>query len=158
MNRTSNPSVSKLPLIILGTLLLLALLVIAGFTLAQNKATFAEGSPESALQEYVDAVYADDVEGMYDRFSPRLDNACSSTLDDYGTANLSSSRATLAESQVDGDRAIISLTFTDSSFEDPFDDYRYERTYSFELRRDDGDWLITNAEWPWTLRDCADAN
>lgn len=126
----------------------LALVIGATAILAVNRepVTYPPGSPEAAVQAYVQAL----LDGDEDAAAAWLDPATDCEAGDLAEAHVPDDvRVTLRHAEIDGDVAEVEIGVTVTSGRGPFDTYEYEDHHRFELARSGEGWLITNRPWPW---------
>lgn len=101
------------------------------------------GTPEAAVQEYLDAVLDGDDEAAAALFTPT--NPC--TVLDLENAWVDEDvRVTLDDVRVDGKAARVEVTVASSGGGLVPDAWSEEQT--FRLSEIDGDWLISGVPWP----------
>ncbi|MDC5697244.1 hypothetical protein OO014_08235 [Intrasporangium calvum] len=108
------------------------------------------GSPEAAVQAYVDAA----LDGRADEAARWLDPAgdCDvGDLDRAGTSGMSATRVVLVDSTQNADSATVRVDLVFGSG-GPFETSEYREPQSYRLVRSSGDWRITGVPWP--LYDC----
>lgn len=151
--------VSRLPLFIMGAVVVLAALMLIAVVAFRGPKTYDAGTPEAALQNYLVAVLDDrNEDAMYALLTPSAQSRCRDIYDGLGLTSYYSTgyRAELDDMTLDGDgdRAEARVVFRRSSQGDPFDNSSYSSEREFSLRRLDGDWLIDRAGWPYSYEDC----
>jgi len=145
-------STSRLPLIAIGALIVLAVVIGIAYGLSGPK-DFADGTPEAALQDYLDAAIEGDAEAVLALLGAEQQQRCAEDLKDRLWVRDGVGFA-LDEVQVVGDTASATVNERYSSG-DPFGGTSRGGTQDFELRLEAaGDWRITDASWPYSLRDC----
>ena len=120
--------------------------VVVALTVADDRgAEYPAGSPERRLQEYVAAIGDGDVDAAYDLMAAdyRRDVTRTEFADRYRylADGLDDTRIAIAESEVEGDRATITLAITTVYAEDLSYD-EYEREDRVSLVREDGEWRL----------------
>lgn len=103
-----------------------------------------EGSPEAAVQAYVEAVIDHDGTAILALMDPALpcteEEVERSWWDEPLTVTLEDARTT-------GDTAVVTVAITHGSTGLLPDQWSEEQR--FDLRRIDGDWVVTGEAWPW---------
>jgi hypothetical protein len=126
---------------------LIVLAVLAALLVgAPDEEEFAAGTPPRAVQDYLRAVRERDAERAYGFFSTSAQREMSfedfsRNISGYGVAN-ENTRIRLEDSDIDGERATLTLEieqFDDASL---FDSSRYEYERTVTLVREDGAWKI----------------
>jgi hypothetical protein len=129
----------------LGGLIVLAILA-ALLVGAPDEEEFAEGTPERVIQDYVRAVRDRDREAAYAFFSSAAQRDMSfEEFSNYVSGPgdpFENRRIRLEDSEIDGERATLSLVI--ESFDDGslFDSNRYEYERTVALVREEGAWKI----------------
>ena len=128
---------------LVGAVVLLA--AVAGVVASQRESPVLDtGTPEGVTQVYVQAVIDGDHLGAADLLSPTSD--CD--LDDVSQAYLPDSlRVVLESTDVDGDRAVVTIVVTDRFSDGPFGASEYAHTERVTLAREGGSWLVTGSSW-----------
>lgn len=145
------PSVSKLPLYVMGALVALAVLVVVALAI-RGTTEYPAGSPERALQDYLNAALEGDKDDVALTITEEFSRRCLNEEDAFG--DLSSIGFELDSIKVDGDIAVVEATTRRSSSGDPFDSSYRTGEADFSLRRVDGQWLVDEASWPWPMTRC----
>ena len=146
---------------LIGGAALLALLLIASVIAAvtREEAEFAPGSPEAAVQAYLNALDADDFPAVRDALSPELQAACSiedmfgGRYPDQRRSILEDKRITLEGSQTFDETTFVIVRITEFRNGDLFGPSGYAFGDSFALKQFDGHWKFS--ENPWPRFDCA---
>jgi len=127
----------------------LVLLVAAALVASRrDPVTYAEGTPEAAVQTYFDALIDHDASGAYELFTPALQSRCarpSSAEIDY----LAIARVVLDEVTTSGDTATVRVSVTQDLDSGPFASGESTSTESLRLERINGRWLIGDLPWPY---------
>lgn len=120
----------------------LVLVALVAIVLQREPATLDPGTPEGTVQAWLQSLAdGDPRDDLVD-----LSSTCSSEPDvDHVDEPF---RAVVAEVDRDGDRATVDLAITERFGDGPLDD-GYTHDVRYELRRRDGDWVITDYDWPW---------
>lgn len=152
------PPVSKLPLYAMGALVVLVLLSALVLGLRGPK-TFPAGSPEAAVQDYLDAALDADHDAMVATLVADRRAACADKLDDRSSGyGFSGTGFELDDMRISGSSARAELTQRRDSSGDPFDSSRNTSDLVIELEQaDDGQWYVSDTPWPWWLGNCLDA-
>ena len=126
-----------------------ALLVAAALVASQrDPVSYAEGSPEAAVQDYFDTVIDHDPGGAYDLFTPDLQDRCgrpTSAEIDYITVG----RVVLEEATTKDDTATVRVAVTQDLDSGPFGSGDVTNTETLRLENIDGRWLIDDLPWPY---------
>ena len=147
------PSVSRLPLVAMGAVVVLAIFVAIALGL-RGPTEFPEGTPEAAVQDYLQGVLDGDDEAVLATLAADRVEECRDELAQYGTYGIDGIGFELDEIDVTGDTARAELTQRSTSSGDPFGGtQRYGDRY-VELRRENGEWKVDGASWPWRLESC----
>ena len=150
-------TVSKLPLLIIGAVVGLAVLVTVALIATSDTETYEPGTPEAALQDFLQAGFDGDSDAMFGLLTADSRAACETTRDQERFDEGSDSdglRAELEGMTVEGATATAEVRFEHSSGNDPFDNSSWSYNERFRLERVDGAWLIDRAGWPWPFEDC----
>lgn len=137
-------------LLIVGAVIAAAVLVGVVVTATAGDAdTYPDGSPERAVQDYLQAVRDRDVTSAIAFLAPDLAERCSPTyrepITDRGATGL---RATLDRATVRGEIAEVHVRITETYGGGPFGANESTMTVVFILERMDGRWLFTEPPWP----------
>ena len=131
------------PVAVVGLLVVAALLVSR-----RDPVTYAEGTPEAAVQDYYRALIDHDAGGAYDLFSPALQGRCSRPTA-AEIEYLSIVRVVLDEVAADGDSATVRVSVTQDFDGGPFGSDESTTDETVQLERSDGTWLIDDLPWPY---------
>lgn len=125
------------------------LLVAAALVASQrDPVSYAEGTPEAAVQAYFDTLIDHDAGGAYDLFSPELQSRCgrpTSADIDYVTVG----RVVLEETTTNDDTATVRVAVTQDLDSGPFGSGEVTNTETLRLENVDGRWLISDLPWPY---------
>lgn len=133
-------------LAVVVAVIVVAALVTALLT-SRDPARLAPGTPEAAVQDYLDAVLDRDNETAAAMLAP--ESECD--LDDLDQAYLDEDvRASLREVEVSGSTARVDVAITTGA--GGLIPSRWTEEHTFRLRRTGDEWLITGSPWP--LFDC----
>ena len=146
--------VSRLPLMAMGAVVVLAILMAIAIGL-RSAPDYPPDSPEAALQAFLQAgldgdedqaiaVLVDDARDRCDR-EIRL-NHCDRTSSGTGFE--------LDRITIDGAAATAEVTLRQSNTSDPFEGTSRRLDLRFELVEVDGEWLVSEADWPWWIQAC----
>ena len=132
--------------VLVGVVAGLVLLAVGAgvFSAVRPAAELPEGSPERAVQDYVQALYDDDLDTATSYLDP--DEGC--TTEDLDVLWVDGdARVVLRDTRVDGDEATvrIELVHADSG-PVAVDEWSEEET--FRLRSDVDGWVLTGLPWP----------
>ena len=116
-------------------------------------ASYAPGTPEAALQEFLQANLDGDRAAIEAMLEPSGAEQCQEELERFGF-RASGLRFGLDDMRVEGDRAWATASKRYGSGGDPFDGPTRAVDERFELRRIDGEWKIVAATWPWDIDRC----
>ena len=132
--------------LLLGLLLLTAALV----TLAEQEASFPEGSAEAVVQQYETAIAAGDWDGAYALLAEELRRACplSENVPMYFEERRGQ-RITLEGSEMVGETLFVTVRVTTTEFEGPFGagQHSFERRYT--LANPSGVWRFSDYPQPF---------
>lgn len=122
------------------------LVVVAGAVAALRPATeFDPGTPEAAVQGYLQAV----LDGDEEEAEGFLASGSGCDAEDIERARTDeSARVVLRDSEVEDGTAQVEVEIVFSSTGDPFDTYEYSEDRAFELVDEDGEWRLTDEPWP----------
>lgn len=124
--------------IVVGGLLLVALVLVVT---QREPVALPPDSPEATVQAWLQSL----VDG--DPATNLLDNSdCGPPADAF--VEDQRLRASVNETSVDGDTAVVELEITESYGMGVFDD-GYSRDETYDLRRTPDGWRITAFSWPW---------
>ncbi len=144
--RTSPPTIF---LVVVGSAL--AAIFVSGLVLGRSRSTqFTPGSPEAVAQDFLQAVFDNDVEAAHSLLTPELQDECPAS--DLGLLN--SREPTVAvfdDVRISGDVATVTveLRSVDYLAEGIFPDFDvWGRTASIRLDRSDNEWRVANASHP----------
>lgn len=128
---------------------MVALLVAAALVASRrDPVTYADGTPEAAVQDYFDTLIDHDAGGAYDLFSPALQSRCErppSAEIDY----LTIARVVLEEATTSDDTATVRVAVTQDLDSGPFGSGEGTNTETLRLEQIDGRWLIGDLPWPY---------
>lgn len=142
----SNRGLSNRTLLLAGIAVAVVVALTAVLAVNRQPVTYPRGSPEAAVQAYVQAM----LDGDEDTAAAWLDPDMECDAAHLADADVPDDvRVTLRHAEVDGDVAEVEIGVTVTSGRGPFDTYEYEDHHRFELAQSDGGWLITTRPWPW---------
>ena len=150
-------TVSKLPLLIIGAVVGLAVLVTVALLATSGTETYEPGTPEAALQDFLEAGIDGDSDAMFSLLTAESRAACENARDRNRFDDVTYSEglhAELKEMTVTGSTATAKVRFHQSSGNDPFDNSTWSYDEQFRLEHVDGAWLIDRGGWPWSIEDC----
>lgn len=150
------PAVSRLPLLAMGALVVFAVLLALALGL-RGTTEFADGSPEAAVQAYLEAALDGDDEAVLALLTADQVDRCRNELTRYGRSSgyeIDGVGFALDSMTVTGDAARASLTQRTTGSGDPFAGTRRNSNQFVELRRENGEWRIEGTSWPWRIVDC----
>ena len=150
-------NVSKLPLLIIGAIVALVVLVTVALLSTSEPETYEPGTPEAALQEFLEAGFDGNTDAMFNLLTTESRAACEKARDRNrfdDDAYFDGLRAELLDMTATGSTATAKVRFHESSGNDPFDNATWSYDEKFWLERVDGAWLIDRGGWPWSIEDC----
>jgi hypothetical protein len=153
----SPATVSKLPLLIMAAVVGLAVLVTIALVVARGPETYAPGSPEAALQDFLEAGFDGDSVAILELVTDESRDGCQSALDRErfdGSWYSDGLWAELEDMTVVGDVANAEVRFHQRGANDPFNNSRWSYDERFTIEWVDGAWLIDRAGWPWPFTEC----
>lgn len=156
MTVTETPTaVSKLPLLIMGVVVGLAVLVTVALVAFRGNTNFEPGTPEAALQDFLEAGFDGESDVMIGLLTEPAQTKCRTDLErDRFDSFSSEMRAELEDMSVTGTTASARVEFHHGGNSDPFDNSRWSFDEHFELEQVDGEWLVATAGWPWQFAEC----
>lgn len=149
--------VSKLPLVIMGTIVLLAVIVTIVLVAFPSTDNFDSGTPEAALQQFIEAALDDDEEAALALLTTESRESCAHEFEErrFGFGfHGDDLRAILEHVNVDGDVAEIQVEFRRSNADDPFDSSTSSFRADYRLVSEAGEWRIARADWPGGFTGC----
>lgn len=122
---------------------------VAASVMGGSARTYPEGSPERAVQQYLQAVAANDAPRALEFMSADLTKRCA----DYPRESISnrgrqSVRATLEQTTLRDSTATVRVTLIESYGNDPFGGGESNFSTVFELRQEGGAWRFSQPPWP----------
>jgi hypothetical protein len=155
-------NVSKLPLLIMGAVLAIAVLVTVALIAGRDTKTYSPGTPEAAVQDFIQAGFDNDKPALLASLTTDARASCEADLarqrfdDHIYTEGL---RAALEDMEMtNDDTAIAEVRFHQDNTNNLFDTSGWSHDERFTLTRIDGDWLIDKADWPYQFGDCTRSN
>ena len=142
---------------IVGAIVGLAVLVTVALITTRGTETYEPGTPEAALQDFLQAGFNGDVDAMLDLLTAESLALCDTVRvrDRLDNGPYSSElSADLRSIEIEESTAIADVRFQRSNGSDPFDNSSRDFDERFTLERVDGNWLIAQATWPWPFNDC----
>ena len=149
----SAPPVSRLPLLAMGALVVLAVIVAIALGL-RGPEDLPDGTPEAAVQDYLQAVLDGDDDAIRALLATDKLAECDEAFFEYSSYGIDGVGFELDDIEVTGDTARAELTQRSSSTGDPFEGSRRYGQEIVELRREGGEWKIDGASWPWRFENC----
>ena len=137
-----------------GAFLVLLLVVSIIVALLEREEPLAPGTPEAAVQQFLQAMESEDLSTSFNMLSTPLQDECG--LEEFGGRNFSSrnqfGRITLENSQIIENTAFVTVRISQFNSSGPFStsEYNFEQRYS--LQKEDGEWKF--AEYPWPFFNC----
>lgn len=132
-------------LLVFGVVIVLAIVVTAIASAVNRPEPLEAGTPEAAVQAFVQAVIDGDEDAAAALLTERLEQRCDTRLDYYRGGD--SLRASLGDVDVDGNAATVEVDFVSAS-RDLFDSYQYDFSQEFDLVVENGEWRISRLDWP----------
>ena len=140
---------------LLGGAALLGVLLIGSVAVAllDEAEPLPEGTPEAAVQRYLKAAETEDYQLAYSLLSSTLRKHC--TLEQFYGASLDhgdrigDSRITLEDTDTLDDMAFVTVRITNVRGGGPFGTQESSFERRFTLGREDGEWRLTEAPWPY---------
>ncbi|MCH7625888.1 MAG: hypothetical protein IIC83_08205 [Chloroflexi bacterium] len=133
----------------------LAILLVASIIVAllDREELLTPGTPEAAVQRFLQAAEAEDLSIAFDSLSAKLQEECS--LQEFGgrgypTRNqLSDASITLEKTQIIDDTAFVTVRISQFRGGGPFgtSESNFEQRYS--LLKEEGEWKIAESPWPF---------
>ena len=148
---------SKLPLLIMAAVVGLAVLVTIALVATRGPETYAPGTPEAALQDFLEAGFDGDTAAIFELVTDESRDRCQSASDRErfdGDWYSDGMRAELEDMTVTSDVATAEVRFHEGGANDPFSNSSWSYDERFTLVRVDGAWLIDRAGWPWPFAEC----
>lgn len=157
-NEAETPTpISRLPLAIASGAIGLVLLVTIALIAVRETATFADGTPEAALQRYLVAAFDGDIDGMLEQLTVASRAQCRQEMqhiDRWSDWSGDDLQADLRSLENRGpDNVIATVRFENGSGDDPFGgSWSFEHT--FTLQPDGENWFVDHAGWPYQFESC----
>jgi len=146
--------VSRLPLMAMGAVVALAILMAIAIGL-RSAPDYPPDSPEAALQAFLQAGLDGDEDRVIAALIDDAQDRCDRQLRRDGSNRTSSGTGfELDRIMIDGTAATADVTLRESDTSDPFDGTLRRLDLRFELVEVDGEWLVSEAEWPWWIQAC----
>lgn len=150
--------VSRLPLLIMGAVIAMIALLTVALLATRSPATYPDGSPEAALQDFVTATLDDDDVTMLALLTDDARRSCGDEIDRIDNWTRDDMRAELESIDVEASTAEASVRFRRVDSGDVFGGSSWDVEATFELIRVDGVWLVDRAGWPYALQRCSDGD
>lgn len=129
--------------LLVGAVAVLA--IVTGVVVAGRDAPQLDpGSPEAAVQSYLEAVLDGDFTAAAGLLAPSSECDASDVAQAYVPE---SARIVLTDTTVDGDRAVVTLDVTEGADGGPFGGEGFSRDERVTLERDAGDWKVAGSTW-----------
>jgi hypothetical protein len=155
-------SVSKLPLLIMGAVVAIAVLVTVALIMGRDTKTYSPGTPEAAVQDFIQAGFDNDMPALLASLTTDARTSCEAEIvrqrfdDNVYSEGL---RAALEDMEITSDdTAIAEVQFHQDNTNNLFDTSGWSHDERFTLTRIDGDWLIDKADWPYQFSECTRSN
>ncbi len=146
---------SKLPLLVLGAIVAVAVLVTVALLAGRSPKTYPSGSPEALVQGFIQAAFDDDIPTLLSMLSADSRTLCEIDDDRFDDRIYSDGlRAELKELKVTGRTAKAEVSFHRDSSDGPFGTSTWRYDKNLDLILVEGDWLIDQAEWPSQINHC----
>lgn len=147
------PSVSRLPLVAMGALVVLAIFIAIALGV-RGPTEFAEGTPEAAVQDYLQAVLDGDHDAVVAVIAAEHRADCRAELGRSGIYGVDGVGFELDEIEVAADTARAEITQRSTNGGDPFGGTQRYRDSYVELRLENDEWKVDGASWPWSMQNC----
>lgn len=150
---------SKLPLLIMGAVVTLAVLVTVAIVAFPRTESFEPGSPEAVVQQFIEAGLDDDETSALDLLTSSARRSCVSEFDDRQSSPAyfgDELRAILQSTTIDGDDATVDIEFRRSNADDPFDSTTRTFESRYTLIRVGDEWQVDRAGWPSAFVRCTE--
>jgi len=122
---------------------------VAASVMGGSARTYPDGSPERAVQQYLQAVAANDATRALEFLSTDLAKRCADTpRDAISNRGRQSVRATLEETTLRDGTASVRVTLIESYGDAPFGGDESNFSTVFELRQEGGAWRFSQSPWP----------
>lgn len=129
---------------------LAALIIVAAvIVIVREPARFDPGTPEAAVQDYIDAVLDDDADAAWALLAPGIQQRCGAEDLEARYRRDGSGRIILRDTTNRGESATVEIEFNAVYLDGPFDVYESSYSERFNLRLVDGEWRISNVPWPY---------
>ena len=140
---------------LIGGAVFLGALLIASIAVAllEKEEPLAEGTPELAVQQFLQAVEADEFEKSYNFLSEELKQDC--TIEElFGRfaptrGTVEDSRITLEKTATVNETVFVTVRVTSFHGSGPFDTSESSFEPNFALSKEDGEWRFTDYPWPF---------
>jgi hypothetical protein len=117
--------------------------------IAEDEQTFAEGTPERAVQLYLRAVADGDANAALALLTPEAQQQCAGVPREAITRRDDRAlSATLERSEPRGANVVVRVRLTERFGDDPFGGGESTQTLQFELTQVAGAWRIVDPAWP----------
>ena len=135
-----------------GIAVVVAAVVIVGAVAAASGGrtqSFADGTPERAVQQYLEAVAKRDSAAAMSMLSSDLARRCNDfSRDPISNQFREGVRATLEETTTRDGTARVQVRIIESYGSAPFSSGESSHSAIFELRQESGEWRFTETPWP----------
>ena len=140
---------------LVGSAVLIATLLVVSIVVAltERAETLEEGTPERAVQAFLEAIEQEDYAAAYTFLSRDLTEDC--TVEEFATANIRSGdaigdrRVTLLKTTLLDGSAIVETRVTRFEASGPFGASQDSFEQPFTLRREEGEWRLVEVKWPY---------
>ena len=135
-----------------GVFSLIAVAVVVALVASGDPEPLPEGSPEAAVQTYVQAIDDGDFRGAYRLLNAESREACEENEFRSRIRNGSDAGMRIILDYVDvvDDNALVSVNITSFHGDPPFDFSESTQSALFDLDRVDEAWEIVHAPWPFS--------
>lgn len=144
-NETMNRN--KMLGIVSGVVVVLSMVVLVIANVTNEPTVLDPASPEGVVQQYVSAVADEDWSAAHALFTPELADRCTvSEMSGRRTNNVS--RVSIDDVSRADDTAIVNVTITHASLDDPLYTSTWDDRVTFVLV-DSGGWAFDEVSWPY---------
>ena len=141
---------------LIGGAVFLGALLIASIAVAllEKEETLAEGTPELAVQRFLQAVEADELEQSYDFLSEKLKHDC--TVEELfgrfapSKGTVEDSRITLEKTATVNETVFVTVRVTSFHGSSLFGTSESSFEPTFALSKEEGQWRFTEYPWPFS--------
>jgi hypothetical protein len=132
---------------VVGGIAAVSLIVIVIAALGEDTASFDPDSPEAVVQGYVTAVADGDWAEAHSFFTADLAERC--TVSELSVERMDDvARVSIDDVSITGQSAVVDVTVTHSSVDDPLSTSTWDEDVTFVLV-DEGGWVFDEISWPY---------